>query len=425
MRLLKFLIFLFILNGGITYGQKQLTLDQCYSLLNKNYPLAQQKALLSQQNTLTNDAINTARLPQLDLTLKGTYQSDVTFVDVPLPGVTVPTPNKDQYRATITANQLVYNGGQIEAQTKVNNIATQVKKSGVDVNIYQLRQRVNALYFSSLIIDEKMHILTDKKAQINLKLEELHNAVKFGMALASSEALLKVEILNINQQIFENKLTKKALHNSLSKLIGISINDDITLQKPIFEWHQTDSLNRPEINYFDLQKQQIKEQSALLSKTNKPKIVAFAQGGYGNPGLNLFDQNFATFYMVGLQLNWKVFDWQKNKKQRQSLNINQDIIDAQKQVFQVNTKIENSNQTAEIKSLLELIKTDKEIIPLREQVLKTAESQLKNGLITSSDYLTELTHLYNSKRNLKTHNIQLLWAQINYLTTNGNYAKTH
>jgi len=425
MRTLKFIVFLFILNGGITYGQRQLTLDQCYSLLSKNYPLAQQKALLNQQNTLTNDVLNTARLPQLDLSVKATFQSDVTFVDVPLPGVTIPSPNKDQYRATITANQLLYNGGQIEAQTKVNNIATQVKKSSVDVTIYQLRQRVNALYFSSLLIDEKRHILIDKKAQINSKLTELHNAVKFGMALASSEALLKAEILNIDQQIFESESTKKALRNSLSKLIGISINDDTTLQKPIFEWHQTDSLNRPELNYFGLQKQQIKEQSVLLSKTNQPKIAAFAQSGYGNPGLNLFDQNFAPFYRVGLQLNWKVFDWQKNKKQRQSLDINQAIIDNQKKVFELNTKIENNNQTATIKSLLQLIKTDKKIIPLREQVLKTAASQLKNGLITTSDYLTELTNLYNSKNNLKKHNIQLIWAQINYLTTNGNYETKH
>ena len=421
MKTLKFFFFLFILNGGITYAQQQLTLDQCYNLLNKNYPLAKQKEFLNQQNTLTNEALNTARLPKLDLSVKATYQSDVTNVPISLPGVSIPMPNKDQYRATFTANQLLYNGGQIATQTKVNNIENKVNKSRVDVSLYQLRQRVNALYFSSLLIDEKIQILTDKKTQIDSKLNEIDNAVKYGTALASSKALLKAEVLKIKQQIFENNTTKVALRNSLSKLIGSEIKATTSFQKPTVLWQLTDTLNRPELHYFELQKQLIKEQSTLLSKVNTLKIMAFAQGGYGNPGLNLFDQNFATFYMVGLQLNWHVFDWQKNKKQRQSLNINQDIIDNQKKVFELNTKIENNNQTAEIKSLLELINTDKEIIPLRTQVLKTAESQLKNGLITTSDYLTELTHLYNSKTNLKTHNIQLLWAQINYLTTNGNY----
>jgi len=170
---------------------------------------------------------------------------------------------------------------------------------------------------------------------------------------------------------------------------------------------------------------QIDQQSNILSKSNKPKIMAFAQGGYGNPGLNLFDKNFAGYYMVGLQLNWRIFDWQKTKKQRQSLKINQDIIDNQKEVFKLNTKLENLNQTAEIDAFKELVKTDKAIIPLREQVLKTAEAQLKNGLITTSDYLTELTHLYTSKTNLKTHTLQLEWAKINYLTTTGNYETSH
>jgi len=129
--------------------------------------------------------------------------------------------------------------------------------------------------------------------------------------------------------------------------------------------------------------------------------------------------------MVGLQLNWHVFDWHKNKKERQSLAINRQIIDTQKNVFKLNTDLETVNQTAEIKTLSRLIKTDRQIIPLRAKVLKTAEAQLKNGVITPSDYIIELTRLYEAKTNLKTHQIKLNWAKINYLTTTGNYENTH
>ena len=425
MKKLKFFTILLILIGGIANGQEKLSLDQCYGLLDKNYPLTQQKNLLTQQNTLDVSVINKGKLPQLDLSVKASYQSDVTAVPVDIPGVVIPSPNKDQYRATVTANQLLYNGGLIDAQTQAKNLETKVKKSSVDVALYQLRQRVNALFFSSLIIDEKRQILTDKKTQIKAKLNDLNNAVKYGTALASSKAILDAEVLTINQQVFEIDATKKALLKSLSKLIGTPVNPNVKLQKPLVLWQPKASLKRPELHYFDLQKKQIDQQSNILSKSNKPKIMAFAQGGYGNPGLNLFDKNFAGYYMVGLQLNWRIFDWQKTKKQRQSLKINQDIIDNQKEVFKLNTKLENLNQTAEIDAFKELVKTDKAIIPLREQVLKTAEAQLKNGLITTSDYLTELTHLYTSKTNLKTHTLQLEWAKINYLTTTGNYETSH
>jgi hypothetical protein len=52
----------------------------------------------------------------------------------------------------------------------------------------------------------------------------------------------------------------------------------------------------------------------------------------------------------------------------------------------------------EITKLQEIITTDAEIISLREYVVKSADAQLRNGVITSSEYLVELTNLYESKR---------------------------
>ena len=63
----------------------------------------------------------------------------------------------------------------------------------------------------------------------------------------------------------------------------------------------------------------------MVAKQNSPKLLGFATGGYGNPGLNMLDNSFQPFYTVGVKLNWNVFDWNANKKQRESLSINKDI----------------------------------------------------------------------------------------------------
>jgi len=423
MKLIISLISLFL--SLQAFAQTTLSLDDCYTLVNKNYPLAAQHDLLNQQKNLNIDAINKLRLPQFNLAAKTTYQSDVTFVDVPLPNVNIPSPNKDQYRATLTANQLIYQGGLINTQSKVKSLETQVKQSALKVSIYKLKQRVNQLYFSILLQDEKKTLISDKQKQIESRLSEVNSAIKNGAALSSSSALLEAELLNVKQQIFEIEATKTALLKVLAKLIGKPLSTQVKLIQPKVLVKNTTIINRPELNYFDLQKQEIKLKSDLLNKAVAPKITAFAQGGYGNPGLNLFDHNFASYYMVGLQLNWHVFDWHKNKKERQSLAINRQIIDTQKNVFKLNTDLETVNQAAEIKTLSRLIKTDRQIIPLRTKVLKTAEAQLKNGVITPSDYIIELTRLYEAKTNLKTHQIKLNWAKINYLTTTGNYETIH
>ena len=413
-------LFVFFLTLN-SIAQNTLTLDDCYKLVNKNYPLAAQPELLNKQKDLAITAINKLRLPQLNFAIKSTYQSDVTFVDVPLPNVKVPAPNKDQYRTTLTANQLIYQGGLIAAQTKAKELALQIKQSAVNVSLYKLKQKVNQFYFSILLQDKKKNLLLEKQKEIVSRLDEVNSAIKNGVVLASSNALLKAELLNVKQQIFEAKSVKKALINSLSQLIGKPLVKTVQLQQPHTLVNNINTINRPELHYFDLQKQEITLKNNLLSKSVAPKISAFAQGGYGNPGLNLFDHNFAAYYMVGLQLNWHIFDWYKNKKERQSLKINKQLIDTQKETFKLNINLKSINYLAAINTLKALINTDRKIIPLRETVLKTAKSELKNGVITPSTYITELTRLYIAKTNLKTHQIKLEWTKINYLTSTGNY----
>jgi len=421
----RFILIISCIIGLQVTAQSTLSLDDCYELLNKNYPLAAQQNLIKQQKDLNIEAAKKLRLPQLNLAVKTTYQSDVTFVDVNIPNVNIPIPNKDQYRATLTANQLIYQGGLINTQTKVKNLEAQVKQSALKISLYKLKQRVNQLYFSILLQDKKKTLILDKQKELQSRLGEVNSAIKNGVVLSSSNALLEAELLNVNQQLFEIESIKNALIKVLSKLIGKPLSAVTQLKQPKVYIKSSNQLNRPELNYFKLQKQEIKLKSDLLNKSVTPKLTAFAQGGYGNPGLNLFDSNFAGYYIVGLQLNWHIFDWQKNKKERQSLTINQQIIDTQKDVFKLNINIETINQLAEIKTLSRLLKTDQQIIPLRTKVLKTAEAQLKNGIITPSDYITELTRLYKAKTNLKTHQIKLEWAKINYLTTTGNYESKH
>jgi len=171
---------------------------------------------------------------------------------------------------------------------------------------------------------------------------------------------------------------------------------------------------------FQLKKDQIEASESIISKENSPKLIGFVNGGYGNPGLNMLDNSFQPFYTVGVKLNWNVFDWNSNKKKRKSLSINKDIIDNEVEIFTLNTNIELDQQQTEIQKLEGFIISDFEIIQLRKEVLKSAESQLKNGVITSSSYITELTNLYEDETTLSTHKIQLQLAKANYNIIKGN-----
>ena len=264
-----------------------------------------------------------------------------------------------------------------------------------------------------MLLQEKKALLSSKKELLISKVKEVKSGVKFGAILPSSEQVLEAEIIKINQQLTEIKFENIKLLNNLSELTFSDIDAETTLIQPV-SYPNSTNITRPEIAFYDLQNQQLEFSKSVLSKSNLPKINAFGQAGYGNPGLNMLDNSFQTFYVVGLKANWNIFDWGKTKTDKKALDISKEIVTSEKETFELNNKIQLEEQDFEIKKLEQLLLSDTEIIQIREKVIKSSDAQLKNGVITSSEYLIELTNLFEAKNTLKMHEVQLAAAKSNY-----------
>ncbi|MAU16145.1 MAG: transporter [Muricauda sp.] len=408
----KLIVIFTILTTLPSVAQQSLTLEQCYQLVTENYPLAKQFQLLDAQNKLDREVVSTAKLPQVSLDAYATYQSDV--IEFPLAMSGIEPLNNDQYRATVSVNQLIYNGGATDASLHLKSVQLKTKQKQIEVSLYQLKQQVNQLYFSILLAQESGLLLDAKKNHIKSKLKEVQSGIKYGTILPSSDKVLEAELLKIDQQYQELESNKATLIHTLSRLIDRPLDKSTTFQNPLVEIQLQTDLARPELELFQLKKEEVENSQSLLSKQNMPKLFGFATGGYGNPGLNMLDNSFQAFYTVGVKLNWNVFDWNSNKKQRESLTINKEIIENESEIFKLNTSIELNQQQNEINKIENFIKSDLAITNLRKEVLKTADSQLKNGVITSSAYITELTNLYEDENTLVRHKIQLQLAKANY-----------
>lgn len=415
---MKRLLIVFIgLFTSVMFSQQTMTLQECYNLAIVNYPLAKQSELLEVQNRLEKEVVSNAKRPQLSFDAQATYQSDV--IEVPIPNSNIEPLNKDQYRATLSVNQLIYNGGATDASLAVKSSQLKTKQKQVEVNLYQLKQKINQLYFSILLSQETHLLLKAKQEQLQAKLSEVTSGIKYGVILPSSDKVLEAELLKINQQLTEVESNKLSLIETLADIIGQPLNASVHFQNTLVETASTTELNRPELELFQLKKDEIESNEDLITKQNAPKLLGFATGGYGNPGLNMLDNSFQAFYTVGVKLNWNVFDWNSNKKLRESLSINKDIIDTETETFKLNTNTELNQQQKEIEKIEAFIASDLEIIDLRKEVLKSADSQLKNGVITSSAYITELTNLYEDENTLIKHKIQLQLAKANYNVIKG------
>ena len=413
----KIVIISFFLFQIVT-AQEQLTLEECYQLVESNYPLAKQNLILANQLEVQTEAFNKDKLPKVSLNAQATYQSEVTQVPFSLPNATIEPLNKDQYRATLDINQLIYNGNIIEAQTNLKTAQTKTQQQQVKVSLYQLKNLVNQYYFGILLLQKKQELVTTKKVLLLEKIKEIQAAVKFGAVLPSAEQVIEAEIIKINQQSNDIRYEKLKLFNHLNKLTDSNFDENTILveEKAI----KSQQGNRPEYELFELQNQQIDANKSLISKSNYPKVNAFAQGGYGNPALNMLNNSFETFYMAGVRLNWTLFDWNKIKKEKEALEISKQLIETEKETFEVNLNSQLQEINFEMERIEQQIISDAEIIQLREKIVRSAEAQMKNGVITSSDYLNEVTQLFEDKINEQTHKVQLELAKANYQIIKGN-----
>ena len=160
-------------------------------------------------------------------------------------------------------------------------------------------------------------------------------------------------------------------------------------------------------------------QDQLVKAKNLPRVGLFLQGGMGRPGLDLLKNEFDTYYIGGVKLNWSLSGLYTTKEERALLDIKRKSVDLQQEVFLFNTALTLKKQNAEITKLENLVQSDNEIITLRTRIKNTSLSQLEYGVINSSDYLREVNAEDQAKQSRLLHETQLLLAQYDQQITTG------
>ncbi|MCD6112092.1 MAG: TolC family protein [Bacteroidales bacterium] len=424
MKKLKVLFFLILLSGtSFSQVQTSVSIYDCYKNAIEKYPLSKQKKLLKQAKSISRENINKEYLPKINLNANASYQSDVITLPLDIPNVNIPTLSKDRYNFSFDINQLIYNFGIVEKQKKLDEINYNIKDQEVEIELFKLKQRINDIFFSIVLLKEKRKILENSIQVIKSKLQAIQSGVENGLLLNSDANVLKSEILKIEQKIIEIDSGIMASILSLKDLTGIDISYE---SKLIFPDLSITDINtqfelRPEFHLFDLYNHKIDAAKDIISVKNKPNLFGYASVGYGKPGLDMMSDDFNTFYIVGLGLSWNIWDWNKYKAQKNILSLQNKIIDTQKETFNKNLSVSLIKNLEEINKYKALILKDKKIIKLCSDITKVSSSRLDNGVITSSDYIKDMNEEMQAKLNFNTHKILLVISKMKYLETIGKF----
>jgi outer membrane protein TolC len=401
----------------------ELTIDSCYAKAKRNYPLVKQYNLIEKSKSYSLDNVSKGYLPQVNIGGQATYQSDVTqpTLNQNLPGALpiFETISKDQYKIYGEVVQPITDLFTLSNQKDLVEKNAEVEIQKLEVELYKLRERIDQVFFGILMIDQQIVQTTLLKNDIQTGIDKTNAAIANGISLKSNLYLLQAEMLKADQRTTELTAARKSYADILSLFIAEPVTESTLIQKPPMPKFSSE-ITRPELEMYDRQKQVFDIQGNIVNARNLPRFSLFVQSGMGRPALNMLSNDFDFFYIGGLRLNWSLTSFYTSRKDKEILGFNQSTMDIQKETFLFNTSLAVKQQFNEVAKIEALIYSDSEIIRLRESIKNTAQSQLANGVISATDYVSFVNAEDQARQNLLLHQTQLLMVLYNNQTTTGN-----
>ncbi len=419
----RFFIIISICMGFTVVAQ---TLEECQLAAERNYPLIAQHDLIARTTNLTVANIQKGWLPQLTATAQATYQSDVPAWPDEMKGlmqqmgVDMKGLAKDQYRVGLDLQQTVFDGGIIRAQQQLAREQGAVQQAQLDVNLYQVRQRVNEMYFGLLLLDDQISLNNDLQEQLAASEKKLTSMVKHGTAAECDLNNVKAERLNVVQQMTTLESQRRVLMAMLGAFCGIEVTQ-VTKPAPVDAGAGN---NRPELRLIDSQLRLADAQERALNAALLPRLGVFAQGYYGYPGYNMFkdmmNHEWSWNAMVGARLTWNIGALYTHRNDKAKVQLQRETAQNQREVFLFNNRLEQMEHSESIDRYRRLMAQDQEIITLREQVRKAAESKLSHGIIDVNDLLRDINSENAARVQQSIHEIEMLKQMYNLKYTTNN-----
>lgn len=423
---IKHFFTLLLMCALVQYSNAQtevLSLDECYRLSKANFPAIKKMDLIAR--TSDDDIRNAGKrfLPQVNFSGQASYQSQtVSFTDVlgSLPGgISLPSVSKDQYKVQGEVSQLLYDGGNTKNQKELIKANAAFQQENLEVSLYALNNRINSIFFSILLMDAQLKQNELNKANLQTQLQKAETALANGVAFRSSINELKAEIMTVEMQATEYKANKMAGLKMLSLFTGKQLPEGTRLLLPESE-DTRPVIARPELKAFELQKRIVDTQEKQLRSDHIPQVSAFLQGAYGRPTLNIIENKFGPWYITGLRFSWSLGTLYSLKNKKHTLSLSRQSIDADRETFLLNTRLDLTLQDEQILKYTELLQQDNEAIALRASVVQSAEAQLSNGVITTHEYIQKVNAEQLARQTKILHEIQLLQARYNQKFISGN-----
>lgn len=409
----------------------QVSLDSCRAWAQRNYPAIRQYELIRQSADYSISNAARAWIPKVMLSAQATYQSDAANMSevwssmglgdvMSAAGREIPDlyMRKFQGKVQLDIQQTIWDGGKAAADKRSAHTLQRQQEAQSDVDFRILDNRILALYFGSLLLEEQTEqlIMTDSVLRENLK--RVKTMFDNNMALPSDVDAVEVELLSLEQKRQQLDASRNAYVEMLSMMVGKDLSSEKLALPAERELRLTADKERPELKLMTAQSENIASQRKTIMSYSMPQFSAFAQGWYGYPSLNMFKAmqsgTWGLSAIVGVRMQWNIGAYYTQRNKLNQLDVSQKQIAVQRDVFLYNQRLDRTRENAEILRLSQALASDERIVELRGNVRRAAENKYENGTITTSELLQKISDESNARSARTMHKIELVKAQYEF-----------
>ena len=402
---------------------QEVSIEDCYRFAQANYPLIKQYDLIAKTKEYNLQNAGKGYLPQLAFSAKASWQSDVTEIPIDpaqlgLEGVSFPKLSQDQYGLMLDVNQTLWDGGEIKSQREGIRAAADVEEKNLEVSLYSINGRVNQLFFGILLADARLYQNQLLKEDLQRTCQEVASYVRNGIANQADLDAVKVNLLKAEQNEAEYRATKNAYTAMLAQLTGQKWNEQTRFVKP--EWDKTvqKDIRRPELELYEAQIYDLQIENHRITAGLMPKLGLYATGGYGKPGLDMFENDFTLYLTAGVRLTWNIGNFYTLRNRRKTLQNNIRRVETQRETFLFDTSLDVVLKDETVRKYAEQLKYDDEIIRLKQSIRQASEKKMAGGTLSGTDLMRDINAEQQARQDKILHEMQLLLAiyDLKYIT---------
>ncbi len=387
------------------------TIDQLIRAAVDHHPYTNKMQSEAELQRVKAEGIKSALLPDISLNAQVGYQSLVPELPLQLPGMPAPSIPKDRYQVSIDVNQMIYDGGLTAQRSQLVVVESKMNQTRIMVERFPIQQQVVEAWYGLELIATQRSILRLTLEDLEARLRVLQVGLEGGIVMQMDVDRIAVELERVKQRDAQIHADSVRIIGVLSEITGMVFTDH-TVFAPTSE----DGLNnvgrpiRPELEYFELAAEMADAKVQVERSERRPKVSGYLQGAYGKPGLDIFADSFSPFWQAGIRTSWSLWDKGGSKRDKETNRIVKTQIEQEKSLFERGMRISIQQQESEIEKNRDLLKSDEAIIELHERIKAASEAKLDEGIIHSTDYLTDVRAVEQARLQYQTRKIAIRYA---------------